>query len=155
VALWSDTSSGSRTKEDTVTRETTTQFPISPRLQKARVERYLNALDAVEGPPQVDPVNLEEAIALLDVRIEASSDIEQLALVQRRINLREQLAEISDRESQLVELEELEDGFVEVAAEWAAAQGISYEALHRVGVPASVLDRTGIPNPLRKQMRRP
>ena len=119
-----------------------TQTAVSPRRQAASVERYLNALDAAAGFRRVDPDDLQDAIDLLDEQIEGTSDLERLGLVQKRIDVQEQLTEITEREARL---EELEDEFVEVAADWAAASGITYQALQCAGVPRAVLDRTGIP----------
>jgi hypothetical protein len=45
---------------------------------------------------------------------------------------------------QAARLLELEEAFVEVAGSWAKRSGISAAALREVGVPASVLKRTGL-----------
>jgi hypothetical protein len=43
-----------------------------------------------------------------------------------------------------VDIEELEDAFVGIAASYSVRQGISYQSWREVGVPASVLARAGI-----------
>jgi hypothetical protein len=119
-----------------------TQASVSPRLQHAAVERYLNALEA--AVPRVDLGALELALVDLEEQIEKTSDLERLALVQKRIEVKAQHKQaLEDIEHFL----HLENRFVAVAAEWAAAQGITYLALQRAGVPTLVLDRTGIPHP--------
>jgi hypothetical protein len=78
----------------------------------------------------------------LQGRIDAESDpAKRLELVQRRLDLTEQLA----HESNGPDLNGLEAEFVKVAKSYAERKGISYTAFREVGVPAATLKRAGIP----------
>jgi hypothetical protein len=71
---------------------------------------------------------------------EESSPIREVELIQRRLDIDTQLAQIQQGER----LAELEEAFVKVAASWATRSGISAAALREVGVPALVLARAGM-----------
>jgi hypothetical protein len=69
-----------------------------------------------------------------------SSPIREVELIQQRLDIDAQLAQID----QAARLPELEEAFVEVAASWAKRSGISAIALREAGVPAGVLKRAGL-----------
>jgi hypothetical protein len=69
-----------------------------------------------------------------------SSPIREVELIQQRLDIDAQLAQID----QAARLPELEEAFVNVAASWAKRTGISAAALREVGVPASVLRPAGL-----------
>jgi hypothetical protein len=71
---------------------------------------------------------------------EESSPIREVELIQQRLDIDAQLAQID----QAQRLAELEKAFVEVAASWTKRSGITAAALREVGVPASVLRRAGL-----------
>lgn len=131
-------------RRDAVAPKVNAQTSVSPRAQHATVERYLNALDARGSV--ANPEHLEAAIDQLSEQIEATSDLERLALVQKRIEAETLLMKILE-ESERLEL--LENEFVEVASDWAAAHGVTYQAFRRVGVPVAVLDRAAISRTVR------
>jgi hypothetical protein len=104
------------------------------------VAAYLTALRAPKVPAQ-SRANLEKRRAQIEQWIaEESSPIRQVELIQQRLDIEAQLAQIN----QAARLPELEEAFVNVAASWAKRTGISAAALHEVGVPASVLRRAGL-----------
>jgi hypothetical protein len=70
---------------------------------------------------------------------EERSPIREVELIQQRLDLDAQLAQID----QAQRLPELEEAFVKAAASWAKRTGISAAALREVGVPASVLRQAG------------
>jgi hypothetical protein len=84
--------------------------------------------------PAHSRVNLERWRAQLKQWIaDASSPIREVELIQPRLDIDAQLAQID----QAARLPELEAAFVKVAASWAKRSGTSAAALREVGVPAS------------------
>jgi hypothetical protein len=71
---------------------------------------------------------------------EESSPIREVELIQQRLDIDAQLAQID----QAARLPELEEAFVNVAASWAQRSGVTAAALREVGVSASVLKRAGV-----------
>jgi hypothetical protein len=110
------------------------------RAETAAVAAYLTALRAPKVPAR-SRANLEKRRAQIEEWIaEESSPIREVELIQRRLDIDAQLAQID----QAARLRELEEAFVKVAASWAKRSGISAAALREVGVPASVLRRAGL-----------
>jgi hypothetical protein len=103
------------------------------------VAAYLTALRAPKVPAR-SRANLERRRAQIEWLSEESSPIGEVELIQQRLDIDAQLAQID----QAQRLAELEDTFVKVAASWAKRSGISAAALRDVGVPASVLRRAGL-----------
>jgi hypothetical protein len=104
------------------------------------VAAYLTALRAPKVPAR-SRANLERRRAQIEQWLsEESSPIGEVELIQQRLDIDAQLAQID----QAQRLAELEDTFVKVAASWAKRSGISAAALRDVGVPASVLRRAGL-----------
>ena len=68
---------------------------------------------------------------------EEASPIREVELIQQRLDVDAQLAQID----QAALLPELEEAFVKVAASWAKRTGVSAAALREVGVPASMPPR--------------
>ena len=110
------------------------------RAETNTVAAYLTALRAPKVPAR-SRANLERRRVQVEEWLrEESSPIREVELIQRRLDIDHQLAQI-DRAERLAELEE---AFVEVAASWAKRTGVSAAALREVGVPASVLRRAGL-----------
>jgi glutathione S-transferase len=104
------------------------------------VAAYLTALRAPKVPAR-SRANLERRRAQIEQWLsEESSPIREVELIQQRLDIDAQLAQID----QAGRLPELEAAFVKVAASWAKRSGISAAALREVGVPASVLRRAGL-----------
>jgi hypothetical protein len=110
------------------------------RAETNAVAAYLTALRAPKVPAR-SRVALEKRRAQIEQWIAAeSSPIREVELIQQRIDIDAQLAQID----QAARLPDLEEAFVNVAASWAKRSGISAAALREVGVPASVLKRAGL-----------
>ena len=106
------------------------------RRESAGIKAYLGSLQITKKrgrrptPERVDELQ-EQAAAEFD-------PLKRLELVQKRLDVEKQLA------APTVDVEVLEDGFVEYAAQYGARKGITYPAWREVGVPASVLKAAGI-----------
>jgi hypothetical protein len=110
------------------------------RAETNSVAAYLTALRAPKVPAR-NRANLERRRAQIEEWLrEESSPIREVELIQRRLGIDAQLAQID----QAQRLAELEEAFVNVAASWSKRTGISAAALREVSVPASVLKRAGL-----------
>jgi hypothetical protein len=110
------------------------------RAETSAVAANLTALRAPKVPANRRAV-LEKRRAQIEQWIaDESSQIREVELVQQRLDIDAQLAQID----QSARLPELEAAFVKVAASWAKRSGISAAALREVAVPAGVLRRAGL-----------
>jgi hypothetical protein len=107
------------------------------RRQNRVVRDYLNALTTAKPAgrrPTATPEQLQE-------QIDAESDpVKRLELIQRRLDVEGRLAAEQDQP----DLDSLQNGFVAVAADYAARKGITYTAFRELGIPAPVLKEAGI-----------
>lgn len=112
------------------------------RAQGRAVRAYLEALDAEKAAgPRTDPETLRRRIEEAREAIEAEADpTKRLELIQRRLDLEEQLARSSDG----ADLDALEAAFVGAAGPYGERKGIAYPAWREAGVPAAVLKRAGV-----------
>lgn len=111
------------------------------RRQSRALKRYLEALGTRRPGRPVTPETLTNRLERVELRIGEETDpLKRLDLIQQRIDLETQLAQLADA----ADLEALEDGFVEYATAYSARKGISYTAWREAGVPAAVLKRAGI-----------
>lgn len=76
----------------------------------------------------------------IDDDLATASAIEELQLKQERRDLESELANMGSG----VNVDELEDAFVEVAKAYGERKGIAYATWRDVGVPAAALKRAGI-----------
>jgi hypothetical protein len=110
------------------------------RAETNAVAAYLAALRAPKVSARSRP-NLEKRRVQIEQWIaEESSPIREVELIQQRLDIDAQLAQVD----QAARLPELEEAFVKVAASWAKRSRISGAALREVGVPTSVLRRAGL-----------
>jgi hypothetical protein len=110
------------------------------RAETNAVAAYLTALKAPKVPAR-SRANLKRRRTQIEQwLVEESSPIREVELIQQRLDIDAQLAQI-DKAQRLAELEE---AFVKVAASWAKRSGISAAALREAGAPASVLRRAGL-----------
>jgi hypothetical protein len=112
------------------------------RNESRAVKGYLEALEAHKpkrGRKRTSD-SIGKRLAAIDDLLAESDPLGRIKLVQERIDLTAELASLESG----VDLTELEDSFVEVAASYSERQGISYGAWREVGVPAAVLKRAGI-----------
>lgn len=85
--------------------------------------------------------SIEKRILLIEETLAFENDpLSRLRLISEREALQEELSVLSDP----TDLDEVEQRFVQVAAEYSQRKGISYAAWRAVGVPASVLRSAGI-----------
>lgn len=112
------------------------------RRQARAVKAYLEGLEVGRRRgPKMTPEKLRTRVEETEQAIdEADSPIKRLELIQTRMDLQEHLEELEAQ----VDVSELEDEFVGVAAEYGERKGIAYMAWRELGVPAAVLRRAGI-----------
>jgi hypothetical protein len=117
--------------------------PADPGVRRAEtnaVAAYLTALRAPKVPARSRDA-LEKRRAQIEQWIaEESSPIREVELIQQRLDIDAQLAQID----QAAQLPELENAFVTVGASWAKRSGISAAALREMGVPPRVLAKAGL-----------
>jgi hypothetical protein len=110
------------------------------RAETNAVAAYLTAIKAPKVPAR-SRANLQQRRAQIEQWLsEESSPIREFELIQQRLDIDAQLAQID----QAARLPELEDAFVNVAASWSKRSGITAAALREVGVPAGVLAKAGL-----------
>ena len=113
------------------------------REQGRAVREYLAALNEEKKPGRkVDPETLAQKITQVQEQIASEPDpAKRVEHIQKRLDLEAQQADASDA----VDLEALEQGFVEAAKEYSDRKGITYSAWREAGVPAAVVKAAGIP----------
>ena len=84
--------------------------------------------------------SIKKRIAGIEDQLPTADPLTEVKLIQERFNLSRELETMDSQ----VDLQSLEDGFVDVASSYSVRQGISYAAWREVGVPASVLKRAGV-----------
>jgi hypothetical protein len=106
------------------------------------VRRYLDALEANKPKRgrKRTPDSIQRRLKVIDAELGDSDRLNELKLVQERMNLELELASLGARQ----DLAGLESEFVKVARPYSARQGISYAAWRAVGVPAAVLKKAGV-----------
>jgi hypothetical protein len=114
------------------------------RRQGNAVRRYLIALE--ENKPrrgrQVSSETLAARRSEIDTRIANADPLKRAHLIQQRRDLDRRLANAEDAKE--TDIEELEEAFILVAAEYGERKGIEYKTWREVGVPADVLARAGV-----------
>jgi hypothetical protein len=106
------------------------------------VKNYLEALQ--QNRPRRGrkrtPDSIKKRLAAIDAQFGDVSALQQLQLVQERMDLRRELDALNTK----VDLSALETAFVKTGAQYAQRKGISYAAWRELGVPADVLKKAGI-----------
>ena len=112
------------------------------RTQGRAVRDYLAALEQDRKPGRrMDASTVTSRIEELQQKIDAEPDpTKRVEMIQRRLDLEERLVNLAEE----VDLEALEQGFAEAAAEYSERKGITYTAWREAGVPAAVLKQAGI-----------
>jgi len=112
------------------------------RTESRAVRDYLEALEQHKPKRgrKRTAETIEQRLAAVDEELEVAEPLDRLKLVQERMDL---LGELESMEAGL-NLADLEDAFVEVAANYSERQGISYAAWREIGVQPAVLKRAGI-----------
>ena len=112
------------------------------RTEGRAVRRYLDALEANKPKRgrKRTPDSIQRRLKAIDAELADTDRLNELKLVQERMNLEIELASLDARQ----DLAELESEFVRVAQPYSARQGISYAAWREVGVPAATLKKAGV-----------
>jgi hypothetical protein len=112
------------------------------RAESRVVKNYLQALE--EHKPKRGrkrtPESIRKKLAEIDQNIEDAEPLKRVNMVQERIDLRTELANLENAS----EIADLEKAFVAVAADYSDRKGITYGAWREVGVPAAVLKSAGV-----------
>lgn len=106
------------------------------------VRDYLEALRATKpkrGRKRTRET-IENRLAAIDAEVPTASAVDELLLVQERLDLDDELERMSDQ----IDITALEDAFVEVAKSYSESKKLSYTAWRDVGVQPAVLKRAGI-----------
>ena len=113
------------------------------REQGRAVREYLAGLsEEKKSGRRVDPETLSQKITQVQEQIASEPDpAKRVEHIQKRLDLEAQQFDASDG----VDLEALEQGFIEAAKEYSDRKGISYSAWREAGVPAAVVKAAGIP----------
>ena len=112
------------------------------RTESQAVRLYLEALRAnkpVRGRRRT-PDSIAKRLAAIDTERVFADAVKELRLVQERMNLEVELANMGN----VVDTSALEGEFVKVAKSYGQRTGVSYGAWRAVGVPAAVLSAAGI-----------
>lgn len=106
------------------------------------VRDYLEALRASKPSPgrKRTPDTVARRLADIEVALATADAVQELRLVQERIDLRRELEQMS----KTVDLAACEQAFVQVAQAYSRRTGTSYRAWRAVGVPAAVLKAAGV-----------
>ena len=86
------------------------------------------------------PDSIKKRISGIEDQLATADPLTEVKLIQERFNLSRELETMDSQ----IDLQSLEDAFVDVASSYSARQGISYAAWREVEMPASVLKRAGV-----------
>lgn len=106
------------------------------------VRDYLEGLRATKPKRgrKRTPETVRAQLADIEEQLPDANPIDELLLVQKRRDLEAELEAMQDT----VDMQALEDAFVDVAKSYSQSKKISYASWRDVGVEASVLKRAGI-----------
>ena len=113
------------------------------REQGRAVRLYLEALDhsrPKRGRKRTREM-VERRLAAVEAATDEASPVDRLHLIQERLDLE---AELAAMDGKGVDLDGLQDAFVDAAAAYGSRRGISYSAWRSAGVAPAVLRRAGI-----------
>ncbi len=113
------------------------------RAQGRAVRVYLEALDAnrPKRGRKRTPESIKARLDKIETDLAGASPLQRLQLVQERMDLE---AELAAAAAPTVDLEGLEQEFVDAAKGYSQRKGISYAAWREAGVPAATLKAAGI-----------
>ena len=112
------------------------------RTQSKAVRQYLEALEAHKPKRgrKRTPESIKKRLDALDGLIDSADPLKRLQLVQERMDLTQELANMEDKP----DLGALEKGFTDAAKAYGARKGITYAAWRELGVDPSTLKAAGI-----------
>ncbi len=107
------------------------------------VRRYLEALESnrPKRGRRRTPESISTRLATIEEQLASADPLSRVHLLQERMDLEQELA-TSGGDGE--ELEELEAGFIEVAAAYGERKGLTYQAWRSIGVEPRVLKAAGI-----------
>jgi hypothetical protein len=107
------------------------------------VANYLEALKANKPKRgrKRTPESMNKRLAKIEEELKKASQIKQLQLIQERMDLRAELATYGTKK----DISDAEGAFIEVAAAYSEAKGITFRAWRAMGVSAEILDKAGVP----------
>ncbi|MDA8381271.1 MAG: hypothetical protein M0020_10720 [Actinomycetota bacterium] len=113
------------------------------RQQSRVVRRYLEALE--ESKPKRGrkrtPESVRRELAAVKAKLDEANSLDRLLLTQQRKDLEAEL----ERSVPAADISALEQEFVKLAKPYGERRGLDYGTWREVGVPATVLERAGIP----------
>jgi len=112
------------------------------RAEGKAVRDYLEALrnNKPKRGRKRTPDSIKRRLQLISDELETADPVQELRLVQERIDLETELANVG----QAVDLSAIEAEFVRVARGYSQRNGYSYSAWRTIGVDAAVLKKAGI-----------
>src|SRR5215212_1938719 len=112
------------------------------RTQSKAVRQYLEALEAhrPKRGRKRTPDSIKKRLDAIEGQIESADPLKRLQLVQERMDLTSELANMEDKP----DLSALEKGFTDAAKAYGSRKGITYAAWRELGVDASTLKSAGI-----------
>jgi len=112
------------------------------RTQSKAVRQYLEALEAHKPKRgrKRTPDSIKKRLDAIEGQIESADPLKRLQLVQERMDLTSELANMEDKP----DLSALEKGFADAAKAYGSRKGITYAAWRELGVDASTLKAAGI-----------
>lgn len=112
------------------------------REQGRAVRRYLEALEAHKPKRgrKRTPESIERRLGVIDTKLADADPLTRLHLEQEKADLQRELASTQDK----VDMQAIEEAFVEAAKPYADRKGIDYSIWRKLGVDAAVLRRAGI-----------
>lgn len=115
---------------------------IQGRTETRVVRQYLEALEGVRksGGRRRSKETLAKKLAAVEQELESADAVGRLHLVQERIDLQKAI----EAAEQNVDIGELEEAFVSIAASYSDRKGISYQAWREVGVTPAILRQAGV-----------
>jgi hypothetical protein len=112
------------------------------RTQSKAVRQYLEALEAHKPKRgrKRTPDSIKKRLDAIEGQIESADPLKRLQLVQERMDLTSELANMEDKP----DLSALEKGFTDAAKAYGSRKGITYAAWRELGVDAATLKAAGI-----------
>jgi len=112
------------------------------RVQSRAVRRYLDALEATKPKRgrKRTAENIQKQLDRIDADLSTARKLRQLALIQERINLLDELKSMGE----IVDISSLEAEFIDVAKAYSERKNIGRAAWRQIGVSAVVLTKAGL-----------
>lgn len=107
------------------------------------IKRYLRTLeDRHSRGPRRGAELISADLDRVEAELRSAQAVKKIQLIQRRIELREELEAVTACD--LVDVQAVEEAFIRHVADYSLAKGISYSAWREFGVPAAVLNAGGL-----------